>query len=71
MTPAQRAFATLIAESERARSAMSNRERIAFAAGLRAAHAEEALTAGEAARAMAHFTALEKLVRLLENSKAL
>lgn len=56
----------LLDASTKARAGLSSREKVAFAAGLRASHAEEALTQGDVARANAHFQALLGFMAQLE-----
>lgn len=55
-------FARLLKDAQRN---MSPREVVAFKAGLRAAHAEEALMAGDTLRAEAHLTSLLRFLRIL------
>lgn len=54
-----RAYATI-------RDGLTEREKLAFQAGLRAAHAEEALAQGDIQRAEAHFSHLLQLGKRLK-----
>ena len=61
-----RCLQVLMQAATQARANLSPREQIAFHAGLRAAHAEEALTQGDNVRAQAHFAGLVELMQKLE-----
>jgi len=62
------AFSYLAKLAEYAKSRLTPREILAFKAGLRAAHAEEALIQGDKLRAIAHFRGLAKIAKILNGS---
>lgn len=61
--------AELINRQKKLEQGMTKRERIAYAAGLRAAHMEEAIVSGETPRAVAHAKKLDKLMLELERTQ--
>jgi hypothetical protein len=58
-------FRRLAGDVARLQGSLTPRERLALQAGLRAAHAEEALLAGDARRASAHFEVASRIARAL------
>lgn len=62
----RQAFRRFLRLLEKRRQAFSYRETLAFQAGLRASHAEEAAVDGDVSRAEAHFAALLKILEKLK-----
>lgn len=65
MTNAEQSFGHLARLAELAKSRLAPRELLAFRAGLRAAHAEEALIQGDRLRAVAHFRGLALIAKAM------